>query len=91
MSTNCQFGLLDLVSLENTQVSYIFFIFSGSPDTIFLSLSLIQVITSLTKSTVTLSILLIILCSLILAEFIPIKVISAKCPLLPLSLRAVLN
>ena len=33
------------MSLENTQVSYIFLIFSGSPDMIFLFLSLIQVIT----------------------------------------------
>ena len=35
--------------------------------------------------------LFIILCSLMFAEFIPINVISAKCPLPPRSLRAVLN
>ena len=75
--TNCQLGLVDVVSLEKTQVSYIFFIFSGSPDTIFLSLSLIHVITSAIKSTVTFSILPIFLCSLTVAELIPIKVISA--------------
>ena len=78
ISTNCQLGLFDLISLEKTQVSYIFFILSGLPDTIFLSLSLIQVITSPTKSTVTLRILLVFLCSLMFAELIPINVISAK-------------
>ena len=77
ISTNCQLGFADVVSLEKTHVSYIFLIFSGSPDTIFLSLSLMQVITSAIKSTVTFKILSIFLCSLISAEFIPIKVISA--------------
>ena len=65
------------MSLENTQVSYIFFIFSGSPDITFLSLSLIQVIISAIKSTVTFKILSIFLCSLMVAELIPIKVIYA--------------
>ena len=66
------------MSLENIQVSYIFLIFSGSPETIFLSLSLIQVITSPTKLTVTCKKLFTFLCSFISAELIPIKVISAK-------------
>jgi len=44
---------------------------------IFLFLSFIQVITSAIKSTVTFKILSTFLCSLITAEFIPIKVISA--------------
>ena len=75
--TSCQLGLTEVISLENIQVSYIFLIFSGSPDIIFLSLSLIQVITSAINSTVTFKILSIFLCSLITAELIPIKVISA--------------
>jgi hypothetical protein len=79
------------VSLENTHVSYIFFIFSGSPEITFLFLSFIQVITSLTKSTVTFKILSIFLCSLIFAELIPINVISAKWPLLLLSFKASSN
>ena len=75
--TSCQLGFVDVVSLENTHVSYIFFIFSGSPETIFLSLSLIHVIISAIKSTVTFKIFPIFLCSLIFAELTPIKVISA--------------
>ena len=75
--TNCQLGFAEVTSLEKTQVSYIFLIFSGSPDIIFLSLSLMQVITSAINSTVTFKILSIFLCSLIAAELIPIKVISA--------------
>ena len=63
ISTNCQFGLFDFVSLEKIQVSYIFLIFSGSPEIIFLSLSFMQVITSATKFTVTFNILFIFLCS----------------------------
>ena len=51
--TNIQFGFAEVTSLENTHVSYIFLIFSGSPETILLSLSLIQVITSAIKLTVT--------------------------------------
>ena len=50
-----------------------------------------HVITSATKSTVTFKIEPILLCSLIFAELIPIKVISAKCPLLLLSIKASLN
>ena len=49
-------GFEDFIFLEKTQVSYIFLIFSGSPDIIFLSLSLIQVITSAIKLTVTFNI-----------------------------------
>ena len=49
-----------------------------SAEITFLSLSLTHVITSLTKLTVTFKILSIFLCSLIVAEFIPINVISAK-------------
>ena len=48
---------------------------------IFFSLSRMQVIISLTKSTVTFKILSIFLCSFIFADLIPINVISAKCPL----------
>ena len=72
--------MFDLVSLEKTQVSYIFLILSGLPETIFLSLSFIQVITSATKSTVTFKISLVFLCSFMSAEFTPINVISAKWP-----------
>jgi len=75
--TNSQFGFVDPISLEKVQVSYMVFIFSGFPETIFFSLSLIHVIISLTKSTVTWSALFIFLCSLISADLIPIKVISA--------------
>ena len=50
-----------------------------------------QVITSAIKSTVTFKILSTFLCSLISAEFMPINVISAKCPLEFLSFRASLN
>ena len=50
--TSCQFGFADVVSLENPGIIN-FLIFSGSPETIFLSLSLMQVITSAIKSTVT--------------------------------------
>ena len=57
----------------------------------FLSLSLMQVITSAIKSTVTFKIFPIFLCSLIIAEFTPINVISAKCPLELLSLSALSN
>ena len=46
---------------------------------------------SLTKFTVTFKTLSNFLCSLISAELIPINVISAKCPLCPLSTRALLN
>jgi len=63
------------VFFKNFHVSYTFLIFWGSPDKILLSLSLMQEIISLTKSTVTSKILLIILCSLIEAELIPIKVV----------------
>ena len=63
------------MSFENFHVSYTFLIFLGSPDKILLSLSLIQEIISLAKSTVTSKILLIVLCSLIEAELIPIKVV----------------
>ena len=80
-----------MVSLEKTQVSYIFFIFSGSPETILLSLSLTQVITSPIKFTVTFKILPSFLCSLISALLTPINVISAKWPLLLLSLSASVN
>src|SRR5210317_2339360 len=73
VSTNCQFGLLDLVSLENTHVSYIFLIFSGSPEITFLFLSFIQVITSLTKSTVTFKILSIFLFFLIFVNLFQIN------------------
>ena len=47
-----------------------------------------QVITSLTKSTVTFKKLSSFLCSLIVAEFTPIKVISAVWPLLSRSFKA---
>jgi hypothetical protein len=46
------------MSLEKVQVSYIVLIFSGFPETIFFSLSFMQVIISLTKSTVTLKLYL---------------------------------
>ena len=67
----------EVLSLVNFQVSNTFLIFCSSPETTLLSLSLIQVITSAIKSTVTFKILPIFLCSLITAELIPIKVISA--------------
>ncbi len=50
-----------------------------------------QVIISLTKSTVTCITLSIFLCSFISADLIPINVISAKCPLRLLSFKALLN
>ena len=76
--TNCQFGFEEVVSLEKTQVSYIFFILSGLPEIIFFSLSFIQVITSAINSTVTFNISPIFLCSLIFAELTPMNVISAS-------------
>ena len=49
------------------------------------------IFTSLTKSTVTLRIFPIFLCSFIFAEFTPMNVISAACPLSSLCLSASLN
>ena len=80
-----------MVSLEKTQVSYIFLIFSGSPEIIFFSLFLMHVITSAIKSTVTFKTLPIFLCSFITASFTPINVISATWPLLALSFNASSN
>ena len=88
MSINNQFGFDDFIFFEKTQVSYTVFIFSASPEIIFLSLSFIHVMISLTKSTVTSKLSSIFLCVLIAADLIPIKVISAKFPLLSLSERA---
>ena len=79
------------MSFENFHVSYTFLIFLGSPDKILLSLSLMQEIISLTKSTVTSKMLLFVWYSLIEAELIPIKVVFEIYPLSFLSLIASLN
>ena len=60
VSINSQFKFFDLMSFENFHVSYTFLIFWGSPDKILLSLSLMQEIISLTKSTVTSKMLLFV-------------------------------
>ena len=76
MLINFQFGLLEFISFENTHVSKTFLTFSGSPDKIFLFLSFMQEMISLTKSTVTSKKFPFFLCSLMVAELIPINVVS---------------
>ena len=61
-------------------MSYTFLIFSGFPETIFLSLSLTHEIISLTKSTETSSVLLDSLWFFMSAELIPINVVSDVSP-----------
>ena len=73
IKTSIQLFTISIYLLGLTLNSMLLILFGD----MFLFLSLTQVITSAMKSTVTFKILSIFLCSLIIAELIPIKVISA--------------